>query len=444
MSNYNSLINDLTYIQNIEKSVICSMFFSYDEIDNVFEILKPHMFLLPIHQIIVATIERLFIEELPIDENFILSRCEDKYKNSIEENLLNIFSLTPISDVSSYCKEILEAYKRRECDRLIKTLSKALMQDNLASDDILSLASSEIDKIENLHLASSNVESLEKKALRFEKEPPLKQIKTGIQWLDSPKCLNGGFACPNFIFLSGEKESGKTYLATTILENMANNGEKVGFFPLEFGAKAYWEGIKQKYPHKDNQKRINCMKNIYIEDGVTDILDIAKKIKKMHKMGVHFIFIDSKLRLTHKNFKGGTLAHMLSEIFAILGTLTMQLEIAIMLVVQMPKENYTNNKLSVKDCVDADHEAKVWINIKIEEKTGFREITMGKNKQNYKRLRVRVKFDPINHSFIKIKDLLEEEDNGKKKKKIGESDGIPIYQEENSDDNNELYIPDIL
>jgi hypothetical protein len=83
-----------------------------------------------------------------------------------------------------------------------------------------------------------------------------------------------------------------------------------------------------------------------VKPGTTlnDILDIAKKIRKMHKKGVRFVFIDSKLRLTHKNFKGGTLAQMLSEIFSILGTLTMQLEMAIMLVVQMPKENYANGK----------------------------------------------------------------------------------------------------
>ena len=153
----------------------------------------------------------------------------------------------------------------------------------------------------------------------------------------------------------------------------------------------------------------------------------------MHKKGVRFVFIDSKLRLTHKNFKGGTLAQMLSEIFSILGTLTMQLEMAIMLVVQMPKENYANGKLSVKDCVDADHEAKVWLNIRVDEKTGFREITMGKNKQNYKRLGITVKFDPISHSFVKVRDLLEEEEQTNNKKtnsrKIGNSGGIPVYSE---------------
>ena len=429
----NSSINDLNYLVNIERSVISSMIFNYDELEDIFETIKPSMFYVPIHQEIVKVIEILFNNELPIDENFIVSRCDEKFKSIIQQSLIDILSTNAISNVIAYCKDILEAFKRREISNLISEAQRLLVKENMSSDDILQSLETAKEKIENLETGSSDVVTLAEKGLKFDNEPPLPQIKTGIQWLDSPKCLDGGFACPNFIFLSGEKESGKTYLATTILENMADAGNKVGFFPLEFGSKAYWEGLKVKYPHSDNKKRINCMNNIYIEDGVTDIYDIAKKIRKMHKKGVRFVFIDSKLRLTHKNFKGGTLAQMLSEVFSILGTLTMQLEMAILLVVQMPKENYASGKLSVKDCVDADHEAKVWLNIKVDEKTGFREITMGKNKQNYKRLGITVKFDPISHSFVKVRNLLEEEEQGSNKKanarKIGNSDGIPVYSE---------------
>lgn len=431
-SSFNSSINDQSYLMNIERSVISSMIFNYDELEDIFETVKYFMFYTPIHQEIVKVIETLFHSELPIDENFIVSRCDEKYKSIIQQSLVDILSTNPISNVIAYCKDILEAFKRREISNLISEAQRLLVKENLSSDDILSSIEIGKEKIENLETGSTDVVTLAEKGLKFDNEPPLPQIKTGIQWLDSPKCLDGGFACPNFIYLSGEKESGKTYLATTILENMADAGNKVGFFPLEFGCKAYWEGLKVKYPHSDNKKRINCMNNIYIEDGVTDIYDIAKKIRKMHKKGVRFVFIDSKLRLTHKNFKGGTLAQMLSEVFSILGTLTMQLEMSIMLVVQMPKENYANGKLSVKDCVDADHEAKVWLNIRVDEKTGFREITMGKNKQNYKRLGITVKFDPISHSFIKVKDLLEEEDEPNRKtsnKKIGVSGGVPVYVE---------------
>lgn len=434
MSNtFNSSINDATYLINIEKSVISSMIFNYDELENIFETVKYFMFYSPMHQEIVKVIENLFISEMPIDENFIVSRCEEKFKGGIQQTIIDIMSANPITNVTAYCKDILEAYKRREIFRILKDSEKQLSKDSVSSDEIISFIESSKEKLESLEFGSTDVETLGDKADRFDNEPPLPQIPTGIQWIDSPKCLDGGFGCPNFIFLSGEKESGKTYLATTILENMADAGYPVGFFPLEFGSKAYWEGLKIKYPHSDNRKRLNCRKNIYIEDGVTDILDIAKKIRKMHKKGVRFVFIDSKLRLTHKNFKGGTLAQMLSEIFSILGTLTMQLEMAIMLVVQMPKENYANGKLSVKDCVDADHEAKVWLNIRVDEKTGFREITMGKNKQNYKRLGITVKFDPISHSFVKVRDLLEEGEQTNNKKtnsrKIGNSGGIPVYSE---------------
>lgn len=461
MSNlpFNSSINDISYLVNIEKAVISSMLFNYEEVEEIFENIKYFMFYSPIHQEIVKVIETLFHNGLPIDENFIISRCDNKLKPAVEQSLLDIMTANPITNVLAYCKEIIESFKRREIRKLLNLAQKNLLEDNQSSDDILAMINTEKEKIENLEIGSSDVFTLGELADRFDNEPPLPQIPTGIQWIDSPKCLDGGFEAPNFIFLSGEKETGKTYLATTILENMADTGHKVGFFPLEFGAKAYWKGLRVKYPHTDNKKRINCRNNIYVEANVFDILDIVKKIKKMHKKGVRFVFIDSKLRLTHKNFKGGTLTQMLSEIFSMLGTLTVQLEMAIMIVVQMPKENYASGKLSVKDCVDADHEAKVWINIKVDEKTGLREITMGKNKQNYKRLGIKVKFDPISHSFIKVKDLIEEEENGinekdkkSKYKKIGESGGIPVYGEgpqiieykSDDDENIMVEIPDFL
>lgn len=457
---YNSSINDASYLHNVEKSIISSMLFDYEIIDDVFETVKYFMFYSPIHQEIVKVVEILYNNDLPIDENFIVSRCDNKFKAAIEQTLIEIMSVNAITNVMAYCKDILEAFKRRELKKLFINANKALLEDNSSSDDIMAFIESEKEKIENLEVGSMDVKTLGELADGFDDEPPLPQIPTGIQWIDTPKCLDGGFVAPNFIFLSGEKESGKTYLATTILENMADAGHKVGFFPLEFGAKAYWEGLKVKYPHRDNKKRLNCRNNIYVEANVFDIVDIVKKIKKMHKKGVRFVFIDSKLRLTHKNFKGGTLAQMLSEVFSMLGTLTVQLEMAIMIVVQMPKENYASGKLSVKDCVDADHEAKVWINIKVDEKTGYREITMGKNKQNYKRLGIKVKFDPISHNFIKVKDLLEEEENAvneknknSKYKKIGESGGIPVYGEgpamiefesDDDKDDNMAEMPDIL
>jgi len=428
---FNSSINDIAYLQNIEKTIISSMLFNYEIIEEVFENIKYFMFYSSIHQELVKVIENLYNEQLPIDENFIISRCDNKFKGAIEKTILEIMSVNAVTNVGAYCADILEAFKRREVFKLLNSGMKDL-ENSIASDEILAKLEQQKQKIENLEIGSQDVLTLGELADSFDKEPPLPKIPTGIQWLDTPKCLDGGFEAPNFIFLSGEKESGKTYLATSIIENMAIAGHKVGFFPLEFGSKAYWQNIKIRYPHKDNQKRINCMNNIYLESNVFDIRDVEKKIRKMHKKGVRFVFIDSKLRLTHRNFKGGTLAQMLSEVFSILGRLTVELEIALMLVVQMPKENYANGKLSVKDCVDADHEAKVWINIKVDEKTGEREITMGKNKQNFKRLGIKVSFDPSSHEFKKIRDLIEEqeEEKNKKSKKIGESGGIPVFSED--------------
>ena len=66
----------------------------------------------PIHQEIVKVIEILFNNELPIDENFIVSRCDEKFKSIIQQSLIDILSTNAISNVIAYCKDILEAYNR--------------------------------------------------------------------------------------------------------------------------------------------------------------------------------------------------------------------------------------------------------------------------------------------------------------------------------------------
>ena len=115
---FNSSINDSAYLHNIERSVISSMLFNYDEVGEIFENIKSFMFYSPIHQEIVKVIEVLYHNEMPIDENFITSRCENKFKGAIEQALIEIMSVNAITNVGAYCKDILEAFKRRELKKL--------------------------------------------------------------------------------------------------------------------------------------------------------------------------------------------------------------------------------------------------------------------------------------------------------------------------------------
>lgn len=188
---YNSSINDASYLHNIEKSIISSMLFNYEIIDDVFETIKHFMFYSLVHQEIVKVIEVLYNNELPIDENFIISRCDNKFKSSIEQALIDIMSVNAITNVNAYCKEVLESYKRREIKKLINTVTKSLMEENIDADSVLSILESEKEKIENLEVGSMDVQTLGEAADGFDKEPALPQIPTGIQWLDTPKCLDG-------------------------------------------------------------------------------------------------------------------------------------------------------------------------------------------------------------------------------------------------------------
>ncbi len=217
--------------------------------------------------------------------------------------------------------------------------------------------------------------------------------------VDAVTSLDGGIEAGQFVFISGKKETGKTYFATTIMENLAANGVKCGFFSMEFGTRSYIKKIEEKYPHKDNAKRVAIMNNVYVEHRVNDINDMEKKIKKMVKKGVEYIFVDSQLRVGNAGLAKATKAERLADVFSRLGLLCQRHELIIAMVVQTSKADHDAEEVSVKGCIDADHECGVWFHFTKHSDSETRTILIAKNKQNFKRRKVDVRFDPINHSF---------------------------------------------
>ena len=418
MSALNPNVNTLSHIVNIEKVVLSSMFFDYDLVENLSEILTSKMFYVPAHGEIFSTMVNLFRDNLPVDEEFVRTRS-DKARVS-DELILEIMSVNPVTNVFAYAEDLKEAFTKREVENLSILIKKAIHEENKDSSSILDLLNQRIAEIESLDQKANDIKTLGEWDKEFDREPELEVLPTGIHWIDST--LDGGIKCGNFFFLSGKKETGKTYLATTILENMAStvsekypSGVKCGFFSMEFGTKHYRDNIKDKYAHKDNKKRVAIFENVYVEHRVNDIVDIEKKVKRMVKKGVKFVFIDSQLRVTNAGKEQSTKAEKLADSFSRIGMMAQKYEIVIMMVVQTSKADHDADEVSVKGCIDADHEASLWLHIKKSKEGELRDMVFAKNKQNYKRPKVLVKFNPITHEFKKVNDETKE--------------GIPIHYE---------------
>jgi len=391
----NNTVNSNQYQANIEKAVLATILFDSEVLETIEPILKADMFYLRAYAEIYRVMIELYKKDHPVDEDFVLKNVDKSIAN--ESSIIEVLSANGASNVEHYAKEIIENYRRRT---LVSYANELKIQHQDGKDSIIMLEDL-AKKIDNLDhdTGGKSLNTVHDMEVYYENLPPLKKIPTGLMVADAATALDGGIEQGQFVFISGKKETGKTYFATTIMENMAADGVKCGFFSLEFGARQYIKKLHEKYPHKDNKRRVAISQNVYIDHETTDINDLERQIKKMVKKGVEFIFIDSQLRVSNAGFKNATKAELLANVFSRIGLLCQKHDLIIAMVVQTSKSDHDAEEVSVKGCIDADHECGVWFHFLKHKDSETRTILLAKNKQNFKRRKVDVRFDPDTHSF---------------------------------------------
>lgn len=448
-------INDTSYQVNIEKAILSAVLMDFSVLDEITS-LTPEMFFLPAHGEIFRVILELVKEDLPIDEEFIFKKLDTQKAG--ENHLIEILTANAITNVQAYVNELIENYKRRT---ILSILNQGRVghQEGLSSDDLLAKLNRSLEDVE-INSSGAEIKTVNEWEEYYEGQPPLKKFRTGLMVVDAQTSLEGGIEAGQFVFISGKKETGKTYFATTIMENLAAGVEymengvqkfqdpvKCGFFSMEFGTRAYIQKLHQKYPHVDNKRRMAIAQNVFVEHRVSDVAEIEKKIKKMVKKGVEYIFIDSQLRVGNASMNDATKAEKLADTFSRIGLMCQRYEIVIAIVVQTSKADHDSEEISVKGCIDADHECGVWFHFTKQKDSETRTILIAKNKQNFKRRKVDVRFNPIKHDFkiIHEHDL----DKGHKKddeeyEEAGSSQPVVTTFDYNGSDDISADIPDVL
>ena len=207
---------DFINILNIERLILSSIIFDYEQIFEISLILKKDDFYLKAHQDIYEVMLNLHEEGLPIDEEFIRNRVP---KDNFNENILiDIISSKPITEPQAYALELKESSKLRKLDQLSKNIIFNISSEK-NSQDIISNIQINIENIENetLQKAPSIKDTIQeiKADMKKASENGAKILgqSSGLDALDS---IIGAFEDGDLIIIAARPSMGKTSIISAI------------------------------------------------------------------------------------------------------------------------------------------------------------------------------------------------------------------------------------
>ena len=230
---------DNIYALNIERAVLSSILFNPEIIEDILGILKPKDFYLPAHKKVFEVMERLNNEDLPIDEEFIRKRVDQK---EVDDSILvEILSANAITNTMAYSKEIKDSSVKRELISLATQIKKVTIEDELPAPEAVDYiqnalyqittdsASSELKDMYNI--TTDTLAHMEK--MKAQGNAYLIGETTGFDALDRKTT---GFNKGDLVIIAARPAMGKTsFVLNTALQNI-ENGSGVIFFSLEMPA----------------------------------------------------------------------------------------------------------------------------------------------------------------------------------------------------------------
>ncbi len=149
---------DSVYSINIERTVLSSILFNPEELEDVLGVLKPKDFYLPAHKKIFEVMVKLHNDDMPIDEEFIRRRLDSK---DVDDSiLLEILSANPITNTLAYVREIKDGSVKRELATLATTIKKVAIEEEMSANEALDTIQGELYKI-STDSATSELKNME-------------------------------------------------------------------------------------------------------------------------------------------------------------------------------------------------------------------------------------------------------------------------------------------
>ncbi len=356
-------------------------------------------------KIIFSVMDICYKANRPFDDSIILQHLKKSNIQKPDEILLEIVTQkqVPQSITLEHISTLKESYHQRMLERLSNEI-KSMTNTKENPELITQMVQNSLNDFEFLNNRGHTKSLTEVRKLR-KLAPPAQRIRTYIPFIDTvltDRNGNKGLKNEGLFYISGLKQSGKTFILTRIIENVSKD-HPVMFGSMEFGEDLYDENIEEM--QKDGYFHGN-LDNIFTFDDIYDVNNIIAEIRFSHKLnGIKLVALDSMLRMTNNNPDLKTDEKRISEMFSKFGKLSKELKIPIIIIVQSSKEDLKSSNISVKGSMNADHEASVWFHVIKTSKDPLdeqRTVIWNKNKDTRRHPKQHLMFVPSTSDFYRI------------------------------------------
>ena len=233
---------DISYSLSFERALLASILYNPNIFGDIESELSAGDFSYEQNGAVFATMSELYKADLPLDNNYILSRCGKKGKDleAFKANFLEIVATSAIVDVKGYIAEIRNIALKRKLHSLAISIQEKSKETALSSAEIIDNIEKEVFRLESKNNASDfrDSHSVVASTLNYMEENKasgnqIQGISTGFKYLDM---TTNGFKKGELIVLAARPGMGKTAFALNAILPTLKRGEAVAFVSLEMGA----------------------------------------------------------------------------------------------------------------------------------------------------------------------------------------------------------------
>ncbi len=349
---------------NIERTILGAILFDPSIFDTIREEVSNDDFFYPAHRHIYEICNHLYIQNNPLDIEFIKNKIDSKIIG--DDELLSILATNPIANIENYITLLKENSLKRKLHNLAMLLREQSQNDNLKSQEILDNIEKKIYLISTQSVQSEfrNAQEIIDSTMEKIKELKTKgnQLVTGIAsgFIELDKTTTG-FNKGDLIIIGARPSMGKTTLFLNMAQNILKHQNGVAVFSLEMPAEQLMlrmlsalsniplQKLKVGDLNDDEmielskQAEFMAQKDFFVDDGGNlSISTLRSKLRKLKSKNPNIqIAIIDYLQLMHGNNKERHIE--ISEISRGLKILARELQIPIIALSQL------NRSLETRD-----------------------------------------------------------------------------------------------